>query len=258
MKDYNIKVLENKKIQNKIFLMVFEVEGEFQAKVGQFVNISLPEGKHLLRRPFCVADFDKEKNTITIIYQVVGEGTEILSNVKPGTELKCLIGLGNGFDLTNYKKVMIIAGGMGVAVFPSIFKSYPNIEAYTFFGFNSKEQVIMEDYMRQNSKEMYIATADGSYGYKGFVTDIAIKEIDRIKPDVIVACGPEPMFKAIKKIFADKYDIPILISMERRMGCGIGACLVCNCKVKKNGEDSYLRACKDGPVFEAREVDLDE
>ena len=258
MKDYNIKIVDNKQIANKIFMMEFEVEGEYSVKVGQFVNISLPEGKHLLRRPFCVANFDESKNTITIIYQVVGEGTEILSTLKVGTKLNALIGLGNGFDLSKYKKVMIIAGGMGVAVFPSIFNSYPNIEAYTFFGFNGKEQVIMEDYMRSNSKEMYIATADGSYGYKGFVTDVAKAEIDRIKPDVIVACGPEPMFKAVKKIFADDYDMPILISMERRMGCGIGACLVCNCKVKVNGKDEYLRACKDGPVFEAREVDLDD
>ena len=258
MKDYDINVLHNQKIANKIYSMEFIVNGDFDVKVGQFVNISLPSGKHLLRRPFCVANFDKDKNTITIIYQVVGEGTEILSNIEAGTRLKALIGLGNGFNLANYKKVMIIAGGMGVAVFPSIFKSFPNVEAYTFFGFNSKEQVIEEDYMRENSKEMYIATADGSYGYKGFVTDVAKAEIDRIKPDCIVACGPEPMFKAVKKIFADNYNIPIYISMERRMGCGIGACLVCNCKVKKNGEEGYLRACVDGPVFEAREVDLDE
>lgn len=258
MKDYSVQILSNKEIATAIYEMVLLVEGEFSAKVGQFVNLSLPEGKHLLRRPFCIANFDNEANTITIIYQVVGEGTRILSTLPSGDKLKALIGLGNGFDLAKYNKIMVIAGGMGVAVFPSIFNSYKDKEVYTFLGFNTSKQAIYTDYFKANSKEMFVSTADGSIGYKGFVTDMAKQEIDRIKPDVIVCCGPEVMFKAVKNLFANDYDMPILISMERRMGCGIGACLVCNCKVKVDGEDNYLRACVDGPVFEAREVDLNE
>lgn len=258
MKDYSVKVLSNTLIAKNIYEMSLAVNGEFEVMVGQFVNLSLPEGKHLLRRPFCIADFDYEEKTITIIYQVVGEGTKIFSALKEGTQLKALIGLGNGFWLDEYKKIMVIAGGMGVAVFPSIFKCYPDASIYTFLGFNTKEQAIAVDYMQEKSAEFYMATADGSIGDKGFVTDVAKREIDRIKPDVIVACGPLPMFKSVKSLFAEAYDMPIYISMERRMGCGIGACLVCNCKVKLEGEDTYLRACADGPVFEAREVDLNE
>lgn len=255
MKDYNVKVLSNTALTSNVFEMKLLVEGEFTAKVGQFINLSTPSDKQLLRRPFCVADYDE--NSVTIIYQVVGEGTKLLSTLKEGATLKALIGLGNGFDLDAFGKIMVVAGGMGVAVFPSIFRTCSGKEIYTFMGFNSKNQVIKYDFMKERSKEIFVATADGSEGYKGFVTDLAREEYDRIKPDVIVACGPEPMFKSLKKTFAG-VDIPIFISMERRMGCGIGACLVCNCKVKINGKEDYLRACKDGPVFNAWEVDLDD
>lgn len=254
MKDYKVKVLSNVALNSSVFEMKLLVDGEFSARCGQFINLSTPSDKQLLRRPFCVADYDE--SSVTVIYQVVGEGTRLLSTLTNGAELNALIGLGNGFDLTNYNKIMVIAGGMGTAVFPSIFRTNEGKEIYTFMGFNSQKQVIKYDFMQERSKETHVATADGSVGYKGFVTDLAKKEYDRIKPDVIVACGPEPMFKALKKTF-EGVSCPVFISMERRMGCGIGACLVCNCKVKIDGKEDYLRACKDGPVFNAWEVDLD-
>lgn len=253
MKDRQATVISNKEVASGIFEMVLCFDDFCEIKGGQFVDIQLPDTRHVLRRPFCICNYDSENKQIKICYAVVGQGTEELSQVKQGAKLNALLPLGNGY-VPQGKKIMLIGGGMGSAVLPSIITANPDREYYTYLGFANKNKVVLEGDLAM-SKQLTVATDDGSYGKSGFVTDIAREDIDKISPDEIFVCGPEVMYKAIKKTFAG-VNIPIKISLEQRMGCGIGACLVCNCKVKKADGETYVRVCKDGPVFDLNEVVL--
>ena len=255
MQDRIGQVIKNVKLQENIYEMVIKFDSFEDIKGGQFIHIQLPTKENVLRRPFCICDFDKEEMTITICYAVVGKGTDILANVKVGDKLNAMFPLGNGFKDKDYKKIMLLGGGMGVAVLPAIFKSIPNAKIYTYVGFANKDKVVLEDVLRERSESLLVATDDGSYGEKGYAVNFLKQDIETIKPDVIMACGPTPMFKAVQKVLCD-VDCDVYLSLEQRMGCGIGACLVCNCKIKKNGEETYLRVCKDGPVFNMNEVVL--
>lgn len=251
MQDKIIEVTENRLIAKDCYQMRVKMEYSGEIRGGQFIHIKLPNA--YLRRPFCIADF--KEGEMTLYYQIVGEGTKQLSQVAVGEQLKALFPLGNGFFLDDYKKIAIVAGGIGTAVFPAVISAYPDKEYYTFFGFSDKERVILENEMRERSEEFYLSTDNGSAGEKGFVTDRLAKEIERIRPDVVIACGPKVMFRSLKKTM-DGRGIPTLVSMEERMGCGIGACLVCTCKVKKEDGEHQYRVCKDGPVFDLNEVVL--
>lgn len=253
-KDRSGLVLENVKVQEGIYKLVLGFDDFEQIKAGQFIHVQLNNKEHVLRRPFCICDFDEVKKTITIVYAIVGEGTRLLSLVKEGERLNSMFPLGNGFEDKGYKKIMILGGGMGCAVLPAM-KVFKNSEIYTYIGFASKDKVILEDELTSISKKIVVASDDGSYKNKGFALSYLKEDIEKVKPDVILACGPEGLYKAMNKVLAG-IDVPVYISLEARMGCGIGACLVCNCKVKKNGEETYLRVCKDGPVFRLDEVVL--
>lgn len=225
-------------------------------KGAQFAHVKLNDKSHLLRRPFCICDFDRQKNSVTMCYAIVGEGTKILSQYKTGDKIKVLLPLGNGFTPDkSYKKIILLGGGMGSAVLPAIPTCNPQLEYYTYLGFANKDKVVLEKELSKVSKEIKIATDDGSYGEKGFVTDILARDMQRLKPDAVFCCGPEVMYKALKKALQG-FDVPIIVSLEARMGCGIGACLVCNCKVKRKGVEEYARVCVDGPVFKLDEVVL--
>lgn len=255
-KDRKVTILSNKLIAKDIYEMKLQVaDFPLDIRGGQFIHISLPNEVHLLRRPFCIADFDKKGKTITVDYAVVGEGTAFLSTLKEGQVLKALFPLGNGFYFDkSVKKVAMVGGGMGVAVLPAIPTSEPNLEYVSFLGFASKNKMILVDELKKKG-DVYIATDDGSVGVKGFVTSLLRQSLDYVKPDVIVCCGPEIMYKSLKKEM-EGIDIPIYVSLERRMGCGIGACLVCNCKVKTADGEKYLRACADGPIFKLEDIVL--
>lgn len=256
MKDRIVKVLSNIKVADGVYEMIVHTE-DFPdvIKGGQFIHIALPSDAKLLRRPFCIADYDMERKTVTVDYAIVGEGTELLSAVTEGTELKALFPLGNGFTMDeNVKKVALVGGGMGVAVLPAIPTTWKGLEYHSFLGFANSSKAVLIDNLKQKG-EVYIATDDGSLGEKGFVTSLLKSKLDEIKPDVIMCCGPEIMYKSLAREL-EGVDIPVYISLERRMGCGIGACLVCNCKVKTAKGDKYLRACIDGPVFDMKEVIL--
>ena len=256
MKDRVVKVIENVKVGNGIYKMILHsVDFPEEIKGGQFIHIALPDSAKLLRRPFCIADYDKVNKTITICYAIVGEGTEFLSTIECGTMLKALFPLGNGFSLDDsVKRVALVGGGMGVAVLPAIPTTWSDREYFSFLGFANSGKAVLVDELKSKG-EVYIATDDGSLGEKGFVTSLLKSKLDEIKPDVILCCGPEVMFKALAREL-EGIDIPIYVSLERRMGCGVGACLVCNCKVKTKNGDKYLRACVDGPVFKLDEVVL--
>ncbi len=234
------KILINTKLADKVYLMVLEGDTSKITAPGQFINIKL-DG-FFLRRPISICDYDD--NTITIIYKVVGEGTQYMSVLEAGQKLDCLVGLGNGFDITKSEKPLLIGGGVGVPPMYNLAKTLikDGQKPVVILGFNSKSEVFYDDKFKELGCDTYVTTVDGSYGIKGFVTD-AMQGIDF---DYFYTCGPMPMFKAINAATA----VSGQFSFEERMGCGFGACMGCTCKTKYGNK----RICKDGPVLEKEEI----
>ena len=207
---------------------------------GQFVNIKL-EGL-FLRRPISVCDWDE--SGLTIIYKVVGKGTEQMSKMHEGEELDVLTGLGNGFDVEKCgEKTLVIGGGVGVPPMYGLAKALLKAgkKPVAILGFNKSSEIFYEEEFKALGIETIVTTVDGSYGVKGFVTD-ALPE----NYDFFCTCGPEPMLKAVYN--ATKTSG--LCSFEERMGCGFGACMGCSCETKYGNK----RICKDGPVLEKEEI----
>ena len=234
-------VLENEKIAKDIMKMVLSGDTDSLTKPGQFINIKL-EGKYL-RRPISVSDWSKD--TVTIIYKIVGSGTEQMAEIKAGEKLDILNGLGNGFDTSlSGDNPVLIGGGVGVPPMYGVCKELisQGKSVKVVLGFNSKEDVFYKDEFEALGAEVFVATADGSMGTKGFVTDI-LKDLDY---SYFFTCGPMPMFKAIENIAKTSGQY----SFEERMGCGFGACMGCSCKTKYGNK----RICKDGPVLIREEI----
>lgn len=236
---YEIK--SNKKLTDSIFEMVLIGDTSSITAPGQFINIKL-DGFYL-RRPISICDYDD--NTITIIYKVVGEGTEVMSKMNAGEKLDVLCGLGNGFDTSkSLDKPVLIGGGVGVPPMYNLCKELikEGKSVTVILGFNKKEEIFYEDEFKKLGADVKVTTVDGSYGIKGFVTD-ALKETEY---SYFFTCGPMPMFKAIEAtaITSGQY------SFEERMGCGFGACMGCSCKTKYGNK----RICKDGPVLTREEI----
>lgn len=253
MQDRLVTVLYNNEIADGIYELKLAYKEQVETiKGGQFVHIALRDKSKILRRPFCICDFDIKEQTITVVYAVVGEGTKNLSLTKKGEKLEALFPLGNGFSCDGLEKIALVGGGMGSAVLPAIATASKDKKFYTYLGFGDKSKVILEDVMKDKSVLTRVCTDNGSYGEKGFVTDALKQDLENINFDAIFCCGPSIMYKTLSKMT----DIPIYVSLEQRMGCGIGACLVCACKIKRNGSEEYLRVCADGPVFKLDEVVL--
>jgi len=209
---------------------------------GQFINVKA-DG-HFLRRPISICDWDEETAMITIVYKVVGKGTEALSRMQSGQALDVLCGLGNGFDVSRCgERTLVIGGGVGVPPMYGLAKALLRAgkTPVAILGFNKKEEIFYEDKFRALGIETTVTTVDGSYGVKGFVTDALPEEYD-----YFCACGPLPMLKAV----SDAASTSGLLSFEERMGCGFGACMGCTCKTKYGDK----RICKDGPVLEKEEI----
>lgn len=234
------KILSNKALTNNVFEMIIAGDTSAITAPGQFINIKL-EGR-FLRRPISICDYDD--STITIIYKVVGEGTEQMSQMAAGEELDVLVGLGNGYDITKSTKPVLIGGGVGVPPMFNLAKTLiKNGQSVSVvLGFNTKDELFYEEEFKAIGCDTYITTVDGSYGIKGFVTD-AMKDIDY---DYFYTCGPLPMFKAIYNATETSGQF----SFEERMGCGFGACMGCTCKTKYGNK----RICKDGPVLVKEEI----
>ena len=239
-KQNKYKILSNEPLTKDVYKMVLEGDTEYITTPGQFINIAL-DGKYL-RRPISVCDYDGD--CITIIYKVVGEGTEQMSALKIGTVLDVLTGLGNGYDISKSTKPLLIGGGVGVPPMYNLAKTLiANGQVPTvLLGFNTADEVFYEQEFKALGCDVFVTTADGSYGIKGFVTD-ALAGIDF---DYFYTCGPLPMFKAIY----NAVDKDGQFSFEERMGCGFGACMGCSCKTKYGNK----RICKDGPVLEKEEI----
>ncbi len=219
------------------------------AQPGQFVHIQVP-GK-TLRRPISICDADKENGTLRIVFQIRGEGTEILSRLKPDDTMNILAPLGHGYEIKDTaKKVLLAGGGIGVPPLLYLAKQY-GANATVLLGFRSKDFVILEQDFLQAGCRVIVATDDGTYGHHGMVTDC----IDGLAFEEMFACGPEPMLKALAQV-ANRRGTPLQVSLEERMACGVGACLGCACKTKREEtqDETYSHVCKDGPVFDYRKI----
>lgn len=242
------KIISNKQIARDTFELVIELEAAVTIEAGQFAMLSVGQKQGIiLKRPLSIHDY--KDNKVTFIYTVRGKGTLALSKRTQG-EIEVILPLGKGFPkLERDTKVVLLGGGMGVFPLYSICKCNPQARFYSYLGFRSKEQVCTVERFKASSVHTVIATDDGSFGKCGLITKFLACGLDKIEPDIILACGPVPMFASLKKIAG---HIPTYISMEERMACGFGACLVCACATKSG----YVRTCVDGPVFNITEVEL--
>jgi dihydroorotate dehydrogenase electron transfer subunit len=220
---------------------------------GQFVHIRVTNGvSPLLRRPISISSFDKVKSEFTMIYRKEGNGTSLLAELVPGVELDILGPLGNGFPVNEVnigETALLVGGGIGVPPLYELSNQLlaKGVKVIHVLGFQTESAVFYENEFLKNG-ETYVATVDGSYGSKGFVTDV-IKDLSF---DCLYTCGPTPMLKAIEQGYPNK---KVFLSLEERMGCGIGACFACVCKSADDPQGvSYKKVCSDGPVFRAGEV----
>lgn len=226
-----------------------------EARPGQFVSVYCQDGSRLLPRPISICEIDRERKQLRLVYRVAGKGTEEFSHMTAGDQVEILGPLGNGFPLDRMKEgktAMLIGGGIGVPPMVELAKELPG-EKTLLAGY--RDELFLDQELGANGT-LYIATEDGSAGTKGNVLD-AIRE-QELTADVIYACGPTPMLRALKA-YAEEKGIECWLSLEERMACGIGACLACVCKSKEVDAHSQVhnkRVCKEGPVFLSTEVEL--
>jgi dihydroorotate dehydrogenase electron transfer subunit len=237
------KVVSNISLSAKTMKMVLEGDTQYITCAGQFVNVAV-EGK-FLRRPISVCDYDEK--SITLLYDVVGEGTKAMSQMGEGTVLDLLTGLGNGFSEGEpTQHPVLLGGGIGCAPLYNLAKKLiaRGVEPVVILGFNSEADVVAEDMFKELGIATYVATVDGSCGTKGFVTDVIREE--SVQGDYFYACGPMPMLRAV----CNGLEWSGEVSLDERMACGFGVCMCCSIETKSG----VKRICKEGPVF--RKEDL--
>lgn len=243
-------IVSQKCIGTDIYDMVLSFpRGAKEAKPGQFIAMYCEDGTKLLPRPISICGIDAESGTLRVVYRIAGEGTRLFSKMKEGDSLEVLGPLGNGFTMKE-EKAIIVGGGIGIPPMLELAKQL-SCEKTVVLGYRD-ELFLKEEF--DACADVVVATEDGSCGTKGTVID-AINEAN-VDGTVIYACGPMPMLKALAE-YAEAHDMEAQISLEERMACGIGACLGCICKTKKKDHHTNVnnqRICKDGPVFDAKEV----
>lgn len=252
------KVWSQKCISENIFDMWIETSLAREAKAGQFISVYPKNQSTLLPRPISICEADVENERLRIVYRVVGKGTDEFSKYQAGESISILGTLGNGFPLeaAKDKRVVLMGGGIGVPPMLETAKRLHGVakQVVIVMGYRNSDNFLIEDFKKYGS--VYIATEDGSVGTKGNVLD-AIRE-NKIDTDVIFACGPMPMLRAIKG-YASEKQIQAYISLEERMACGVGACLGCVVKTKQIDHHSHVnnaRICTDGPVYLADDVEI--
>lgn len=247
-------VVSQECLADGIFSTWIQTKAAKTAKAGQFISMYTNDGSKLLPRPISICEIDREGGKLRVVYRVTGEktGTEQFSKMKAGDTIPVIGPLGNGFPLIE-KKAFLIGGGIGVPPILELAKSL-NCEKQIIVGYRDAQTFLKEELEANGT--LYISTEDGSVGTKGNVMD-AIRE-HSLEADIIYACGPTPMLRALKS-YAEENGIECYLSLEERMACGIGACLACVCKSKEKDHHSNVnnkRICKDGPVFLSTEVEL--
>ena len=256
------KLIDKIKLKENIF--------HFKVKASEIVNISKPghfieirvsnNTEPFLRRPISIYNIDKEEGILEFIFQVKGKGTEILSKKEIGDEIDIIGPLGNGtFKYDKYQNIAVIGGGIGIFPLYELCKEAKsdNKNVNTYLGFRNKDFVMLENEFNSVSSKLTITTDDGSYKNNGFAINYLEKDIEEGKIDSIYACGPMPMLRAVREL-ATKREIPCQISLEERMGCGLGVCLGCAVKTARSPKESpeYWHVCKGGPVFQAKDVEI--
>lgn len=224
-----------------------------EAKPGQFISIYSNDSSRLLPRPISICEVDREFRSIRVVYRIAGEGTKEFSKLKAGQRVSIMGPLGNGYTLKASGRALLIAGGIGIPPMLELAKSL-ECEKTIVLGYRDDQTFLASEL--EEYGPVYIATEDGSIGTKGNVLDAISKY--QLSGDVIYTCGPTPMLRAVKAFAVDK-NIECQVSLEEKMACGIGACLACVCKSKDVDEHTHVhnkRICKDGPVFNALEVEL--
>ncbi|MCU0666317.1 MAG: dihydroorotate dehydrogenase electron transfer subunit [Candidatus Omnitrophica bacterium] len=271
-----IKVIENKKIGGRYFRIKFYSKHISScAYPGQFVEIKVSSASGpLLRRPLGVHSVGK--NSFSVLGEIVGKGTKILSTVRPAEEIDVIGPLGSGFTFSSAQCAVLVAGGMGVAPLLFLAETIRELKAKSakrkivvLIGAKSKESILCAREFKKLKADVRIATDDGSLGHKGKITDLLQSQLSALslQPSTVYACGPDPMLREVARV-AETYNIPAQVSLEQHMACGIGACLGCVIKVKSQkptcargmpnskvkSDFEYKRVCKEGPVFDARQI----
>ena len=250
------KIVSKEQVGDAVY-MTLEVGDMIRASFrapGQFVHIRCGEGL-LLRRPISVCSCmeDEPDDLLSIVFEVRGEGTRWLAGRELGVSLDVLGLAGNGFDLKPEGRYLLVGGGIGIPPMLGC-AQYTGGRATAILGGRSRDKIILEDFFREDCAKVLCATDDGSLGHHGFVDALVRRELSEDRGyDGVLACGPKPMLRNVAKV-AEEFGIPCQVSMEERMGCGVGACLVCACDM---ADGSRKHVCKDGPVFDSREVDWD-
>ena len=231
------------------------------ANPGNFIEIRINENSDpFLRRPISIYNLDKKNGVLEFIFQVKGKGTELLAKKKEGDKIDIIGPLGNGtFKFEEYKNIAVIGGGIGIFPLYELSKQAKNAgkKVYTYLGFRNKDLVTLEKEFENVSTILTITTDDGSYKNSGFAINYLKNDLEKNNIDCIYACGPLPMLKAVKKL-AEEKEIPCQISLEEKMGCGMGVCLGCAVRTATSTDDNpqYLHVCKAGPVFNSKMVQI--
>lgn len=253
-----VTVIAQEELADGIFSMWIETEAAQSAKPGQFISMYTNDGSKLLPRPISICEIDRDQGRLRVVYRVTGDntGTEQFSRMKAGDTFFIIGALGNGFpyEKAEGKRVFLMGGGIGVPPILELAKQMKCEKKQIIVGYRDAQTFLREEFDKNG--ELYISTEDGSVGTKGNVMDV-IRE-KGLKTDMIFACGPTPMLRAIKQ-YAKENNIECYISLEERMACGIGACLGCVCQTKEKDHHSNVhnkRICKDGPVFLSTEVEI--
>lgn len=255
--------MEKEKISSTIYSQKQLTEGIFnmwlhapeiveEVKPGQFLMVYINDSSKLLPRPISICEIDYKNGNVRLVYRIVGKGTKHLSQYQSGESLKIMGPLGNGFPLKD-KTALLVSGGIGIAPMLELVKRLKS-KKHVVLGYHDKKMFLRKDF--EKYAKVYVSTEDGSYGIEGNVID-AIK-LAEIKADIIYACGPISMLRALRT-YANGNNIQCYISLEERMACGIGACLGCVCRSKNIDPHSNVynkRICKDGPVFLVDEVEF--
>lgn len=254
----NAVVISQEKLAEGIYSMWIRTEASMSAKPGQFISMYTEDGSKLLPRPISICEIDREDKKLRVVYRTTGKntGTEQFSRLRGGDTIPVIGPLGNGFPVEEAKgrRVFLIGGGIGVPPILELAKQMVCQKKQIVAGYRDRHTFLKEEF--EENGEVYISTEDGSTGTRGNVLD-AIREHE-LEADIIYACGPAPMLRAIKE-YAEEKNIVCYVSLEERMACGIGACLGCVVKTSKKDPHSNVhnsRVCKDGPVFLATEVEL--
>lgn len=254
-KKTTVTVVSQKEIAEQIYDLWLETELAEEAHAGQFVAVYPHNAATLLPRPISICEVDRDRSRMRLVYRIAGKGTAEFAACRAGDSLEVLGVLGNGFPIGKAagKKVFLMGGGIGIPPMLQLAKEL-DAEKHILLGYRNQDLFLQED-LAENG-QVYLATEDGSVGVQGNVMDII--RVNELQADVIMACGPMPMLRAVKA-YAEEQGIEAYISLEERMACGVGACLGCVCRTRQTDPHSHVnnaRICTDGPVFEVGEVEI--